>query len=440
MTDEQILSFTKNAPTPLYVFDLGELEKRVAFLRSCLPEKVELCYAVKANTFIIEKAAEIVDLLEICSPGEYRICDRLSVPHSKFVVSGVNKQADFIDSAIASDEPAAYFTAESVNQFHMLRDSAEKHHKRISVLLRLTSGNQFGLDKDDLFDVIARYKDDPWVEITGIQYFSGTQKNSLKKLKRELDYVDTVLSELLEKHSYAASKLEYGTGFPVSYFDGENFDESAFLEEFSKLLSDMAFKGKITLEIGRSIAASCGTYLTRVVDTKVNCGERYAIVDGGMHQIVYYGQFMAMKHPKIRRIAAGAGAESGAENAAAESETHDAENAAAEDCECVAGAESGGAGAGADCNCVAGAESGAAADWNICGSLCTINDFLVKKFPFADLRIGDILLFPSAGAYCVTEGIALFLSRELPGVYLLDTDGSIRKVRDQIPTEKFNST
>lgn len=409
MTDEQILSFTKNAPTPLYVFDLGELEKRVAFLRSCLPEKVELCYAVKANTFIIEKAAEIVDLLEICSPGEYRICDRLSVPHSKFVVSGVNKQADFIDSAIASDEPAAYFTAESVNQFHMLRDSAEKHHKRISVLLRLTSGNQFGLDKDDLFDVIARYKDDPWVGITGIQYFSGTQKNSLKKLKRELDYVDTVLSELLEKHSYAASKLEYGTGFPVSYFDGENFDESAFLEEFSKLLSDMAFKGKITLEIGRSIAASCGTYLTRVVDTKVNCGERYAIVDGGMHQIVYYGQFMAMKHPKIRRIAAGAGAESGAENAAAESETHDAENAAA-------------------------------ADWNICGSLCTINDFLVKKFPFTDLRIGDILLFPSAGAYCVTEGIALFLSRELPGVYLLDTDGSIRKVRDQIPTEKFNST
>ncbi|MEE3352315.1 MAG: alanine racemase [Saccharofermentanaceae bacterium] len=393
MTDEQILSFTKNAPTPLYVFDLGELEKRVAFLRSCLPEKVELCYAVKANTFIIEKAAEIVDLLEICSPGEYRICDRLSVPHSKFVVSGVNKQADFIDSAIASDEPAAYFTAESVNQFHMLRDSAEKHHKRISVLLRLTSGNQFGLDKDDLFDVIARYKDDPWVEITGIQYFSGTQKNSLKKLKRELDYVDTVLSELLEKHSYAASKLEYGTGFPVSYFDGENFDESAFLEEFSKLLSDMAFKGKITLEIGRSIAASCGTYLTRVVDTKVNCGERYAIVDGGMHQIVYYGQFMAMKHPKIRRIAA-----------------------------------------------VAGAESGTAADWNICGSLCTINDFLVKKFPFTDLRIGDILLFPSAGAYCVTEGIALFLSRELPGVYLLDTDGSIRKVRDQIPTEKFNST
>lgn len=393
MTDEQILSFTKNAPTPLYVFDLGELEKRVAFLRSCLPEKVELCYAVKANTFIIEKAAEIVDLLEICSPGEYRICDRLSVPHSKFVVSGVNKQADFIDSAIASDEPAAYFTAESVNQFHMLRDSAEKHHKRISVLLRLTSGNQFGLDKDDLFDVIARYKDDPWVEITGIQYFSGTQKNSLKKLKRELDYVDTVLSELLEKHSYAASKLEYGTGFPVSYFDGENFDESAFLEEFSKLLSDMAFKGKITLEIGRSIAASCGTYLTRVVDTKVNCGERYAIVDGGMHQIVYYGQFMAMKHPKIRRIAAGAGA-----------------------------------------------ESGTAADWNICGSLCTINDFLVKKFPFTDLRIGDILLFPSAGAYCVTEGIALFLSRELPGVYLLDTDGSIRKVRDQIPTERFNST
>ena len=427
MTTEQILSLTSGEATPAYIFDLGELEKRISYLRRSRPSEVELCYAVKANTFIIEKACELVDYLEICSPGEYRICEKLSCPHGKYVISGVNKQEDFIGELVSEKDPIAVFTAESKHQFFLLREAAKKQMvlantsdaknasvtdademgasgaegadgisgRRLPVLIRLTSGTQFGLDKADLFDVISEYKDDPFIDIIGIQYFSGTQKNSLKKLKRELDYVDEVIKELRDQFSFETRKLEYGTGFPVSYFEGESFDEDTFMKEFSDLLSGMAFKGKLTLEIGRSIAASCGTYLTKVVDTKFNCGERYAIVDGGMHQIVYYGQFMAMKHPKIRRLPA--------------TET------------------AGGTGSAEPC------------DWNICGSLCTINDFLVKKYPFGALKIGDILAFEDAGAYCPTEGISLFLSRELPSVFLLDGSGAFTKVREQIQTEQFNS-
>ena len=35
--------------------------------------------------------------------------------------------------------------------------------------------------------------------------------------------------------------------------------------------------------------------------------------------------------------------------------------------------------------------------------------------------------------------VALFLSRELPGVYLLHETSAPHKVREQIPTERFNS-
>ena len=38
---------------------------------------------------------------------------------------------------------------------------------------------------------------------------------------------------------------------------------------------------QVVLELGRSVVASCGTYLTSVVDTKTNVGSNYAIVDGG---------------------------------------------------------------------------------------------------------------------------------------------------------------
>ena len=126
MTTDQILSLTNTEATPAYIFDLGELEKRISYLRSVLPSEVELCYAVKANSFIIGKAAELVDYLEICSPGEYRICEKLSCPHGKYVISGVNKQADFIEELVSEKHPIAVFTAESKHQFFLLREAAKK--------------------------------------------------------------------------------------------------------------------------------------------------------------------------------------------------------------------------------------------------------------------------------------------------------------------------
>ena len=62
----------------------------------------------------------------------------------------------------------------------------------------------------------------------------------------------------------------------------------------------MAFQGPLTLEIGRGLTACCGTYLTTVVDAKTNQKVNYAIVDGGIHHLTYYGGAMAMKQPPVR--------------------------------------------------------------------------------------------------------------------------------------------
>lgn len=389
MREEQIKQLLETEKTPLYVFDLQELKQRVNFLKQNLPERVKLCYAVKANTFIAKEMGDLLDWLELCSPGEYRICKKLGIPVSKFVISGVNKEKAFTEAMVAEVDDMGCYTAESVNQFHILRESAEKAKKKIPVLLRLTSGNQFGLDESNLAKLISEYKNDPYIDLCGIQYFSGTQKTSLKKLQREINYVDKFITDLRENCSFNTRKLEYGGGFPVSYFEGEIFDEEEYLSAFSEMLSNMQFDGEIVLELGRSIAASCGTYLTGVADIKQNHSENYAIVDGGMHQLVYFGQFMAMKHPKVHLFPK--------------------------------------------------RESADEKEWNICGSLCTVNDILVKRLPLANLQIGDVLVFEKTGAYCATEGISLFLTRELPGVVLLDGEGNFTSVRKQTETEIFNT-
>ena len=55
------------------------------------------------------------------------------------------------------------------------------------------------------------------------------------------------------------------------------------------------------------------------------------------------------------------------------------------------------------------------------------------------MRIGDAVVFPNAGAYCATEGESLFLSRDLPAVYLVGDDGAPRIVRPRIETSYLNT-
>ena len=72
---------------------------------------------------------------------------------------------------------------------------------KIRLLLRLTSGNQFGMDENVLIQTIRMSRSNEWVEVEGIQFFSGTQKTSVKKLRRELTYVDAFIQRLERKVS-----------------------------------------------------------------------------------------------------------------------------------------------------------------------------------------------------------------------------------------------
>ena len=77
--------------------------------------------------------------------------------------------------------------------------------------------------------------------------------------------------------------------------------------------------------------------------------------------------------------------------------------------------------------------------YNICGSLCTVADVLVRNCPLTDLAAGDKLVFEKAGAYSVTEGIYLFLSRDMPRIYMRIPGNKLVTVRDVLRTDEINS-
>ena len=144
--------------------------------------------------------------------------------------------------------------------------------------------------------------------------------------------------------------------------------------------------------MGRFLAAGCGYYLTRIADCKTNSGQNYCIVDGGIHQLNYYGQTMAMKLPFIRHLP--------------QSPAGDGKGPS---------------------SCT------------VCGSLCTTADVIVKQLPLIHPQPGDLLVFEKTGAYSVTEGISLFLSRSLPPVLLYSRQRGMLQAREAYPTDLLNA-
>ena len=75
--------------------------------------------------------------------------------------------------------------------------------------------------------------------------------------------------------------------------------------------------------------------------------------------------------------------------------------------------------------------------YNLYGSLCTINDILMKNININKLEIGDIFVFKNTGAYSATEGISLFLSRDLPKIVIYKNK-KIEVVREVTKTSTLN--
>ena len=156
MIDDATLQNALDAcPTPLYLFDQQVLNDRITRLRASLPSRIKLCYAMKANPFIVREASALADCVEACSPGEVLICANAGVPFEKIVLSGVWKDRRCLDDLFQADRIPHRFTIESSQQLKDLVELANAYRRRVNVLFRLSSENQFGVDSVTLKDLIA---------------------------------------------------------------------------------------------------------------------------------------------------------------------------------------------------------------------------------------------------------------------------------------------
>lgn len=372
-----------NISTPAYYFDTDVFEKRIDFVKGELPD-IPLTFSIKANPFLLSRLPQNLRHVEVCSPGELKICKFYGIPGSRIIYSGVNKEIEDVTEAIEYGVDIA--TAESILHVELEQEAAYKAGKQQKVILRLTSGNQFGMSEEDILSILGNQEKYPNLDIYGIHYYSGTQKKK-RQIDKDFEKLDASLTLFKEETGFVPKLVEMGPGFPVNYFNPP-YDETEemTLRENKETILAFAEKHPLGIEMGRYLAAPCGTFASRVKDIKNNSDTNYIICDGGIHHLKYHGQTMAMQIPEMEIL-----------NVSTESRPY-----------CI------------------------------CGSLCTVADVLVREVELPVVSRNDVILFHRCGAYSVTEGSALFLSRKMPEVYLYNEATGLEKMRSFVDAADIN--
>ena len=160
------------------------------------------------------------------------------------------------------------------------------------------------MSKDDIRLILKKNRaEEGRVYISGIHYFTGTQRTKLKHQKEELKMLKEFITGLRREFDIELPKLEYGPGLPYPYFEKDDFSDTLLpLKELSDDLNETAKWSSLTVEMGRFLSSSAGYYITRTVDIKTSFDKTWVILDGGINHVNYLGQMLGMMVPKMLHI------------------------------------------------------------------------------------------------------------------------------------------
>ena len=215
----------------------------------------------------------------------------------------------------------------------------------------------FGVDEEQISELFEQLRQLHRVRVAGIHVFIASNQRSAASLLTIYRKAFELANKVQKEHGVTLEQIDLGGGLGVPYSSEESpLDIQALGRGLETLLWDNSwFHGSVILEPGRYLASRCGVYLTRVIRTKRSRGVNFAILEGGINQLLrpmLTGQPFPVKAVNV---------------------------------------------------------SGAAVETVLAGPLCTSLDRL-GTVNLPPLSSGDLLAFGMTGAYGFTEAMTHFLS------------------------------
>jgi diaminopimelate decarboxylase len=357
--------------TPLYVYDEETVRARCREYVSAVGARGEVLYSAKAFAspgFLQVVASEGLGL-DVVSAGELRVALAAGYPVDGIHFLGNNKSAE--DLAAAWDAQATLII-DGFHEFELLRQvvpagSRMRCQVRVSPGVRpdthdyistgqLDSKFGFSIESGDARAAIEQALGHDRIELIGLHSHIGSQVFDLRGHVAAMEIMLDLLAELRRDFGFEPARLGVGGGLGISYTrEDDPPTPRQFVETLlAALEAGAARRGLITpwlvVEPGRSIAGPAGVALYTVGSIKEIPGvRRYVAVDGGMGDNI---------RPKLYGARYEAFLASDPE----------------------------------------GAPDGVV---TIAGKYCESTDVLVTDAVLPDVRVGDVVCLPAAGAYCL---------------------------------------
>ncbi len=299
-----LIKLAEKFGTPLYVYSAATIRERYRLFetsfRGC---EHTVCYSVKANSnlSVLRLLASMGAGFDIVSGGELeRVKAAARRAVSKVVFSGVGKQTDEIDAALAAG--ILLFNVESSSEMELLAARAAHLRKKASFAVRvnpdvaanthpyISTGlheHKFGVPWRDASELYRRAAEQDYLEPNGVSVHIGSQITDADPFHEAMERVVSLVRSLRQER-FDIRYVDAGGGLGISYEDPASVDFSKEVQQYSKSLMK-PLKGMglhLLLEPGRAIIATAGVLLTRVIYRKRNDGKQFVIVDAGMNDLI----------------------------------------------------------------------------------------------------------------------------------------------------------
>lgn len=294
--------------TPLFVYSARMIRERVALLRSNLPSRIDIHYAVKANPYgpILQVMSGQVDGFDIASAGELDRVIEAGINPAVVSFAGPGKRDEELGAAISA---GVTLNLESEAEADRAMAIAERFGTAPRLAIRVNpdfdlkgsgmkmggGAKPFGLDAERV-PALARRIIAAGAEWRGFHIFAGSQALDAEAISDTQARTLELAARLAGESGAALPRCNLGGGFGIPYFPGDAPLDVALvgqrLAERMEALPEVLAGTKFCIELGRYLVGESGVYLARVIERKISHGEVFLITDGGLHhQLAASGNF-----------------------------------------------------------------------------------------------------------------------------------------------------
>ena len=294
-----VREIARRVGTPFYLYSAATLRRHFQVFDQSFGDLPHLvCYAVKANSnlAVLRLLAREGAGADIVSGGELYRALKAGIPPQKIVFSGVGKTAKEIKAALKAG--ILMFNVESLGELKLISRLAKAMGKKAPIAVRINPDvdpkthpyistglkkNKFGLDLETAYEAYLLAKEDPHLEIVGVDCHIGSQLTEVSPFVEALRRVKAFL-ERLARVGISVKYLDLGGGLGIVYGKEAPPPPEAYAQALMEELGDLPVT--LILEPGRVLVGNAGILVTKVLYFKETPAKKFVIVDAGMNDLL----------------------------------------------------------------------------------------------------------------------------------------------------------